>query len=122
MGDERTPTPETYTKAIYYTLNVTASGDSLTIDTQGAIGVSYVTNKAMTVKVPNMDSSGDFPESGAEAVYDLAEGTGSGSQFVNAAANTVGWITGNIMPPAIRLTNGAAQDATVQVFVTFPTR
>jgi len=122
MGDERTPTPETYTKAIYYTLNIEASGDSLTIDTQGAIGVTFNTDKALTLKVPQMDANGLFPETTAEVIYDLAEGSASGGMFTNPAAGRNGWISRDIMPPALRFFNTEAADATVQVFVTFPTR
>ena len=112
---------ETYVKAKYYTLNVTASGDSLTIDSAGASSVVFTTNKAMVVKIPNMDVNGDFPETTTETAFALGA-DGEGSAFSGAAANEAGYISGAIMPPAFRLTNQAAADATVHVFVTYPTR
>ena len=112
---------ETYVQAKYYLLNVTALGDSLTIDTLGASSVTFTTDKLMTVKVPSMDGSGDFPETTTEGAFAL-NGDGEGAAFSGAAAGEAGWISGGVMPPAIRLTNAASADATVNVYVVYPTR
>ena len=105
-----------------YILSLDASADSMVIDTAGASSVTILTNKAMTIKVPTIDTEGDYtttetPYSYSGTAANADNDASTTNMHAEIAAGKAGWISGSVMPPAIVLANGASAVATVYIYI-----
>jgi|TARA_Y100000296_G_C4977150_1_gene158793 hypothetical protein len=92
-----------------YSLTLANGAQSDVIDSTGASSVFIVSNKVLTIKVPTIDSNGDYTTTEAAIVdSDLHK---------NPTAAKAGFIAGNVMPPAFTLDNGSGAEATVYIYI-----
>ena len=95
----------------YYKVAFTGDGDSNIIDVAGASSVVIISNTVLTIKVPTIDTDGEFTTTEAAIVdSDLHK---------NPTASKAGFIAGNVMPPALVLTNASGGASTAYVYVTW---
>jgi len=95
----------------YYKVAFTGDGDSNIIDVAGASSVVIISNTVLTIKVPTIDTDGEFTTTEAAIVdSDLHK---------NPTASKAGFIAGNVMPPALVLTNASGGESTAYVYVTW---
>jgi len=80
----------------------------------GASSVFFVSNRALTPKLPSIDDNGN-PES-TEAAFVIPT---AGNEIVASTANTAGHISGSTMPPFFCLKEGNAGAATGSVYITY---
>ena len=105
-----------------YILSLDADADSMVIDTIGASSVTILTNKALTIKVPTIDTDGDYTTTEIAYSYsstaaDADNDASTTNMHATIAAGKAGWISGSVMPPAIVLANGASAVATVYIYI-----
>lgn len=80
----------------------------------GASSVFFVSNRALTPKLPSIDDNGN-PEA-TEAAFVIPT---AGNEIVASTANTAGHISGSTMPPFFCLKEGDAGAATGSVYITY---
>ena len=80
----------------------------------GASSVFFVSNRALTPKLPSIDDNGN-PEA-TEAAFVIPT---AGNEIVASTANTAGHISGSTMPPFFCLKEGNAGAATGSVYITY---
>ena len=95
----------------YYKVAFSGDGDSNILDVAGASSVIIISSTVLTIKVPTIDTDGDFTATEAAIVdSDLHK---------NPTASKAGFISGDVMPPAMILTNASGGASTAYVYITW---
>tara|TARA_R100001082_G_C4363662_1_gene160685 strand:- start:3125 stop:3472 length:348 start_codon:yes stop_codon:yes gene_type:complete len=95
----------------YYKVYLSGNGDSDILDVAGASSVIIISSTVLTIKVPTIDTDGDFTATEAAIVdSDLHK---------NPTASKAGFISGDVMPPAMILTNASGGASTAYVYITW---
>ena len=96
--------------------------DTSIIHTLGASSVTIITDKDITLKVPQIDSDGDPTATEAPYAY---SGTASAADndasttnmHAQISANKAGWISGSVMPPFITINNATGDVSNIYIYI-----
>jgi len=92
----------------------TAGGSDETFKCQGAKSAWFFSDKALTVKIPSVDGSGDITTSEAPVMV-----AGAAGVVVSPDANKAGHITSTVMPPFFVLTVGGSGASVSYCYITY---
>ena len=95
----------------YYKVAFSGDGDSNILDVAGASSVIIISSTVLTIKVPTIDDNGDFTTTEAAIV--------ASDLHKNPTASQAGFISGDVMPPALVLTNASGGTSTAYVYITW---
>tara|TARA_R110000824_G_scaffold205341_1_gene390181 strand:- start:26 stop:382 length:357 start_codon:yes stop_codon:yes gene_type:complete len=93
---------------------VTAGGSDETFDCHGAKSAWFMSNKALTVKLPTVDTEGEITTTEIPFVVAAASGV-----IVDGAASEAGHIASTVMPPFFVLTVGGSGASVSYCYITY---